>query len=189
MAVVVSMGAETGTLCAQERTTPDDRLAALETFRQRVDAYVRLHRRFEEPLPPITGGAESRSTLLARQYLAAAIRTKRATAQQGDIFNPTVAALFRDMIAEALGGRDAEAFLRGLSAQHPVTHALHPAINERYPKEMTLELPKGVLEHLPPLPEHVQYRVVGHEVALWDVQAEIVVDFVPDAFGPLTTPH
>lgn len=105
--------AHTSMLGAQE-TAPGDRAVVIQTFHQRVDAYVRLHRRLEEPLPPMTSEAGSWSMLLAKRYLASAIRMARSTARQGDIFYPEAAGVFRELIAEALEGRDPEAFLREL---------------------------------------------------------------------------
>jgi hypothetical protein len=183
IAIAIVLSADVGILSAQERAS-SNRSAVVEAFHRRVDAYVSLHRRLEEPLPPMTREAGSWLMLLAKRYLASAIRTARARAQQGDIFSLEAAALFRELIAEALEGRDPDAFLREFYEPHPVTRVFHPAVNEPY-TGMTHEVPPVILEHLPPLPEHVEYRIGGDDLLLWDADADIMVDFVPDAFGHL----
>jgi hypothetical protein len=55
------------------------------------------------------------SLFLARKYFASAIRAARSTARQGDIFSPDVATVFRQLIGEAVKGRDVEALLVELS--------------------------------------------------------------------------
>jgi hypothetical protein len=34
----------------------------------------------------------------------------------------------------------------------------------------------------PELPEDVEYRIVNHDLVLWDIHADLVVDFLPNAF-------
>lgn len=99
--------------------------AALRLFSERVETYVSLHRRLEAPLPPMTSTANTWSIFLARRYLASAIRGARPTARQGDIFTPAVATVFRELIREALAGRDVEALLTELNAEHPWEHNTH----------------------------------------------------------------
>jgi hypothetical protein len=38
-----------------------------------------------------------------------------------------------------------------------------------------------LLEALPPVPGGLEYRVVGPDLVLWDVHAEIVIDVLRDA--------
>jgi hypothetical protein len=44
-----------------------------------------------------------------------------------------------------------------------------------------------LLLRLPELPEELEYRIVNCDLVLWDVHADLVIDFVPDALGPRTT--
>jgi hypothetical protein len=45
-------------------------------------------------------------------------------------------------------------------------------------------MPPRLLASLPPLPPEVQYRFIGRSLVLWDVHANLIVDFLP---GALTT--
>lgn len=161
----------------------DDRAAALRLFSQRVDAYAALHRRLEGPLPPLTPTKEVLRNDAARQLLANAIRQARPAAKQGDIFEPAVAMVFRALVAGALKGRDIEGFLVELSEEHPSMHGVRPVVNAPLPAGATHEMPAVLLHVLPALPEDVEYRIVDHDLVLWDIHANLVVDFIPNAFA------
>jgi hypothetical protein len=164
-----------------------ERGAALRVFNVRIEEYAALHRRLEGPLPPLTQTRETARNYVARQLLANLIRKERSGAMQGDIFEPRVATVFRAMIVAALKGRDVEAFLTELNEEHPDLHGITPLINEPLPRGATHEMPVVLLQVLPALPEDVEYRIVDHYLVLWDIHANLVVDFVPDAFRVLET--
>lgn len=66
--------------------------------------------------------------------------------------------------------------------------ARHPSGRERrVPGGATHEVPAILLQRLPPLPEDVEYRILDHDLVLWDIHADLVVDFVPFAFGTVPT--
>lgn len=164
-----------------------ERVAALHLFSQRVEDYAALHRRLEGPLPPLTPTRETLKNYVARQLLANAIRKARPGAKQGNIFEPRVAMVFRALISDALGGRDVEAFLAELNEEHPEMHGVRPVINEPLPRGTTHEMPSMLLQVLPVLPEDVEYRIVDHDLVLWDIHANLIVDFIPGAFTPAVT--
>lgn len=162
----------------------DERATALRLFSERVGEYAALHRRLEGPLPPLTPTSETVRNYVARQLLANAIRKARPRAAQGDIFTPAVATAFRELIAETLKGRDVEAFLSELNEEHPRWHGARAVVNEPLPKGATHEMPCALLQALPSLPEDVEYRIVDHDLVLWDIHANLVIDFIPHAFAP-----
>lgn len=164
-----------------------ERGAALRVFNVRIHEYAALHRRLEGTLPPLTTTKETLRNYVARQLLANQIRKARSGAMQGDIFEPRVAMMFRAIIAGALKGRDVEALLTELNEEHPDLHGVEPVINEPLPRGATHEMPVVLLQVLPALPEDVEYRIVGHNLVLWDIHANLVVDFVPEAFRALET--
>jgi len=164
-----------------------DQPSALDTFTARVEAYAQLHRRVAEPLPPLLPTEDVRSTFLARRYLASAICAARGSARQGDIFAPPVTAMFRRIIAAALAGRDPEEMLRELKDEQSVPLRAHPVVNEPYPLGFTHEVPVILLQSFPALPPELQYQIVDHDLVLWDGDANLVIDFIPDAFVGVTT--
>ncbi|HXJ40268.1 MAG TPA: hypothetical protein VNH18_13395, partial [Bryobacteraceae bacterium] len=55
-------------------------------------------------------------------------------------------------------------------------------VNGSYPEDMPFtSVPATLLRVLPPLPEEVAYRIVGHDFVLQDMKARLVVDFIPGA--------
>lgn len=47
-------------------------------------------------------------------------------------------------------------------------------------------VPPQLLAVLPRLPDELQYRILGSALVLWDHHANLIVDFLPDAFAALT---
>jgi hypothetical protein len=41
-----------------------------------------------------------------------------------------------------------------------------------------------LLAVLPPLPDELQYRFMSHDLILWDVHANLIVDFITGALSP-----
>ena len=55
-------------------------------------------------------------------------------------------------------------------------------VNATYPSDTPLPTtPPQVLMNLPKLPEQLEYRIVGKNLIIRDVEANIIVDFVPNA--------
>jgi hypothetical protein len=152
---------------------------ALQVFRARVDSYLALHRELEARVAPLDARGQPLHTYLSRQILATAIRRARP-AQQGNIFTPAVAQMFRAIIADTHDGF--EAWLSSLQRQYLSVPGLHPQVNESCGMAEMSELPAVLLGKLPPLAGDLQYRLVHFDLVLWDVHAYLVVDFVPDAF-------
>jgi hypothetical protein len=153
--------------------------AALQVFHERVETYATLHRRLA-PTPSAMTSTDPLSRLLTGQYLASAVRSVRRYAQQGEIFSPEIATLFRWMLADSIGELDGERFLTALNGEVPVPLGLHPTVNETYTMLPLYRIPPDVRLGLPKLPAELDYRLAGHDLVLWDIYAGIVVDFVPD---------
>jgi hypothetical protein len=119
--------------------------------------------------------------MLSRVYLSAAIKSARANAAMGDIFTPLVTRLVRTRLATALRGRDADEFLEELFAEHPYSHSYRPQVHDPYPDWASHEMPTVLLYALPPLPEDVEYRLIGRDLVLWDSHADLIIDVVVNA--------
>jgi len=159
----------------------------LRQFQQRLDDYVALHHQLEGPLPPVHPTKETLRTYVARQLLANAIRKARPNARQGDFFTPEVASLFRARIRGVLAGRDAESVLAAAEPRHAESHGFQLLVNETYAADLPSALPAAVLQALPALADDIQYRMFNHDLILWDVHANLVIDVLPGAFTSPTT--
>ena len=116
----------------------------------------------------------------AQRELANKIRAARAGVKQGAIFTPEIAEFVRKQIASALAGQDGDKIRASLQHSEPVNITLQ--VNESYPENIPLQsTPPSLLLILPELPKGLEYRLVGRELVLRDVDANIIVDYVSNA--------
>jgi hypothetical protein len=119
-----------------------------------------------------------------QQQLAAKLQDKRKDAHQGDIFKPEIADYFRRQIAGTLATKHGKKIRASLKHAEPV-HGLVLHVNQVYPQGIPLQsTPPTLLLNLPSLPKELQYRIVGHNLVLYDSVPDVVVDFIPDAIPP-----
>lgn len=192
---VLVLMAGIGAMAQVPRLPPPDQtvplleeLVATQTFEERVDQYVALHRVLEMTVPRLRPTHDMRQIEAAMQALALRLRLVRANAQQGDLITPDVARLFRRRIATCLPADEWAAILyehadeeEGLPAGPPP--ALH--VNMEWPEQLPFGfVPPQMLAALPRLPAELQYRIriVGNALVLWDHHANLIVDFLPGAF-------
>lgn len=158
----------------------DDLRAALSDFNKRVGEYVDLHRRVGRPLGEADDTRKPAEITLREAALAQGIRMARTTAQPGDIFTaqtagilkPAIAQIYRRSPAVRDTAQDAEAELPDFT----------PVVNETYPPTHPLgTFPPTLFKVLPPLPEELEYRIVTHHLILRDVEANLIVDVLPNA--------
>lgn len=149
-------------------------------FLERVDAYAAFHRNLERPLPREVVTDDLEALFAPRAAMAAAIRTARSTARQGDIFSPPLDAYFRTLVADALRAGGITDML-GIVEDENVVH-IPARVNADYPAGRSIAMmPSCLLAALPPLPPELRYGFVGRDLILWDMHAGLIVDFVPDA--------
>lgn len=153
----------------------------LQVFVERVAAYAELHQRMDAVLPPWIVTEDVDSIFRRRVSLASAIRAERPNARQGDIFEASAATAVRSIIASALHDVDVELMLQGLYEECEIPAGYRPQVNAGYPSWATHEMPFALLTALPALPAGIQYRLIDHDLLLWDVDANLIVDVLPDA--------
>ena len=116
----------------------------------------------------------------AQNDLANKIRVARAGATQGEIFTPEITQYVRRQIASRLSGPDGKRIRASLRHAEPVNITLQ--INQSYPDNVPLQsTPPSLLMSLPQLPTGLEYRLVGKELVIRDVDANIVVDYMANA--------
>jgi hypothetical protein len=163
---------------------------ALESFRTALKTYVDQTQPFRkeaaakgDAVPNQTSANGSDEAIRLRQRtLAEAIQTKvRPTAQQGDVLSPTVADLIRRQLATAFKGPKADLIRDGLQDQNEGLkgESMTLAINQMV---AVPRVPPVLLETLPQLPQQVEFAFSGRTLILRDVDADVVVDFIRQAF-------
>ncbi len=164
---------------APQRAVNQDALV-MQDFENRVAQYAHLHQQVESKLPPLKPNASPEEIAGHTKALARQIQRSRPHARQGSIFTRRIAAEFHRLIHLTLRGPNAKLVLTSLRNAHPVRMKLQ--VNEVYPPGIPLQsTPPSLLLNLPKLPPEVEYRVVGHDLALRDVKAGVIVDFLPQA--------
>ena len=171
-----------GTGCQeQEAKPPDPVAAAFADFHKRVDAYITLRKRLVDSvgeLDPTRSQAEiaARATALGQAIIAA-----RTQAKPGDIFTPEIATILATLIKEEYGRR-ADTVLETREDQQDELPDFVPRVNQIYPTTYPLAtFPPALLPLLPPLPKDIEYRVVQNYLVLRDVEANLIIDVMPNA--------
>ena len=166
---------------------PDARQAAvLADFAVRVQSYMDFRQSAAATVPAQTVSADPARIQRISDALAAAIRTARAGARQGDIFAPGIAAAFRATVGSGCH-QDYVELLASVSEEldSPLSA---PVVHGRWPAGVPVPtMPPDLLAALPWLPPGLQYRFINLDLVLIDIDANLIVDFVPDAIPLLTS--
>jgi len=156
--------------------------SAVEEFTLAVGEYAGLHRRIQQELPTLRIRADAKDIVESTDAFAAAIQSARPRAREGDIFRPAVAAYMRALIAESLA---ANGFLPNellaSNLEEADEAAPLPVVNGRFPWGRGALMWPCLLDVLLPLPKELQYRFVGRDLVLVDIDADLVVDILRDA--------
>jgi len=164
---------------AQAKPNPDSS-PAFKPFLDRVRAYSNVHKAAASGLP---GGkpTDLPEVITARQLaLARKIREARPDAKRGDIFSEDSAEAFRNVIASQFAGPEGQKARTTIRQGSPLPD-LHLKVNETYPAGTPFTtVPPALLLKLPKLPDSLSYCIVGPDFVLLDVEANLVVDFIPD---------
>lgn len=155
--------------------------ATLADFKGRLTKYIELQKDLADDSPPLKETSDPAKIDAAQEVLAAKLRAARMDAKPGDIFTLQTRALFRRLMYPELKGEDGpetKATIAGDDGPPKVPLK----INAKYPESAPLPtVPPNLLARLPQLPEDVEYRIVGKTLILRDVDANIIVDFIPNA--------
>jgi hypothetical protein len=162
----------------QDRVNAD--AAVLKDFDARVAAYLKLRKGVVAGVPDLKPTHSAAAIAQRERELAERIRTSRPDAKQGDIFAPPIAAQFRRLLSLAMKGGNANRVRQSLDNAEPVRTPLH--VNGTHPASVPRQsTPPTLLLNLPRLPAELAYGVVGHDLLLRDIGANLIVDFIPHA--------
>ena len=152
--------------------------AAVKAFRDRADAYLALHKKAADTVPALKQTDDPGKLASREVALGQAIRQLRADAKAGDLFGAELAAHIRGVIKKDWASR-LPADRAGLREEIPAGSSA--TVNASYPTALPLAtFPAGLLAALPPLPEQLEYRFIGRHLIVRDVNANLIVDVLPD---------
>ena len=150
--------------------------------------YAVMHQRLEAQIGPIEITTSIADINRKIEQLAAAIRAERPDAKQGDLFTPALGFEIKAAIGEALRASDVTAAdvidagrVDGIDYQR-----INLRVNGTFPWVLGAAMFPCLIEALPPLPQELQYRIVGVDLILVDVHASLIVDILPSALAAMT---
>jgi hypothetical protein len=152
-------------------------------FETRVKQYIDFREKIAGKPPKPTDNPQE---IVTRQReLTAKIRVAHAGAKQGEIFTPQIAEYFRHQIHSSLAGRHGMEIVSSLRHAEPVKMELQ--VNQSYPENVPLQsTPPTLLLNLPELSDGMEYRILNRELVLRDSEANIILDYVPNALPDVT---
>ena len=146
-------------------------------FSQQLEEYLKL----QKAVPRLRTTKKREEIVARRQALAQKIRETRSDAKQGDIFTPAASEEFRRVIRSVFQGPKGASVRKTIRQGEPIQDR-HLTINSEYPERLPVTtVPPTLLLRLPQLPPEVAYRIIGHDFVLEDIEARVVVDFIPGA--------
>jgi hypothetical protein len=155
---------------------------AFAEFNAAVNEYVWLHRLLERSIRPEQTSENPEEMLAAADSLADALRAARPNARRGNIFAAGPAGLFRRIVDETMQryGYEPRELIDWLNDE-PLPGARRPKVNGRYDWRLGAWMWPALLMELPPLPSELEYRLIGNELVLIDLHADLVVDILENA--------
>jgi hypothetical protein len=173
--------AEKAKIAAATPPSPAD-AAVLKDFNDRIATYMKLHEKQEK------GKAEQEETKdparikAAQDLLAQKIHAGRATAKHGDVFTVEIRQLFRRLMYPETKGPDAKETRAAIKEESPAAPKSILKVNSRFPENQPLPtVPPNILQRLPKLPDSLEYRILNKDLILRDVDANLIVDYIPNA--------
>jgi hypothetical protein len=143
-----------------------------------------LRQTIERQMPRPAPSDDAAAMLAAVGRFRDAIRDARATAAQGDLLNLDVGVMIRSRINRTLKRTRLN---RADLADEEGDTQVEISVNDEFPWGWQAQMPAVLIAALPHLPGALEYRLLGTSLVLVDVDGDVVIDVLPDAF-PLRTP-
>jgi hypothetical protein len=170
-------------LAPQAAGGPD--AAAMEEFGRRAAEYEALHEQVEATTPAFQLTDDGGAILATEHAFATKLQNARRGAERGMILTEPIGGFLRRQIAGAVAAPGGDALRAAILEEiEDEIKELNPRlrINGPWPSGLAYStVPTQILDVLPPLPDSLEYRFVGHDLVLRDIHANIVVDYMEQA--------
>jgi hypothetical protein len=155
-------------------------VAALTQFDQAVAKYMAMRRSIRSEVAGPVKNSTSSQVTNASDALAGAIERARQGAQVGSIFNAQAAAIIKRRITDTVRTQKLVPVLADIDDEGKIGPT--PKIHLRLPVSAQMAtMPPSLLEVLPALPKELEYRILGRYLVLRDVDASLILDYIPAA--------
>lgn len=154
--------------------------AAIKQFDEAIAKYMALRLKLRsEVVGPVKESSSSQVTN-ASDALAGAIERARQDAHVGSMFDAPVATVIKRRIADAVRTENLVAVLADIDDEEQA--GLSPKVHLRLPVSAQMAtMPASLLNVLPQLPKELEYRILGRYLVLRDVDASLILDYIPAA--------
>jgi hypothetical protein len=165
----------------QHTAASDDQ--SLRGFRAALEKYGTLRARIREEVPPLQVTPNAQEIVQRSDAIARAITRGRPGVRQGAFFDAAAAPAIRRRLADALKSTDAAGIMALL--EEDMTEFTAVRVHARFPVNavgyVLPTMPATLLHALPVLPPQLEYRFIGRTLILRDIDAAMIVDFLPSA--------
>lgn len=176
LSVVMLVGSLIASPPAAAQLVVNPQAAATAEFQKRIKDYLKIHNEAETKVPNLKSTDDPMQVHDREVALGKAIVALRAGAQPGDIFAKDYQPYFIKIVHDDFRKRSA-ADRKALVVELPKNVKMD--INMVYPTTLPLEtFPPVLLRALPDLPPELEYRIVGRNLILRDVKANVIVDIL-----------
>jgi hypothetical protein len=153
--------------------------AAVKQFDAAIARYMAMRQGLHSEVAGPVKNSSSTQLNDASDALAAAIQRARRGATVGSIFNPSVAAVIKRRMADTVRTENLAPVLANIdddkvSGPTPKVHLRLPA------SAQMATMPPALLAVLPVLPKALEYRIIGRDLVLRDVDASLIIDYLPN---------
>jgi hypothetical protein len=154
--------------------------AAIGQFDAAIAKYLALRKRLLEEVPGPMAESTAPKLTQASDALAAAIQRARANAKPGDLFVSPVVPVIKQRVVDAVRRENLGPVLAGIDDED--LKPAKPSIHMRFPAAAPMAtMPPSLLAVLPTLPPSLEYRILGNFLVLRDVEAALILDYIPAA--------
>jgi hypothetical protein len=153
---------------------------AIEELHAEIEKYMAIRRGLLDELSGPTANSSATQLNHAADALAAGIQRRRPNAKPGAIFTPAAAEALKRRISDAVQAGHLGPVLATIDDESGGIN--RPTVYLRFPAAAQMAtMPPSVLASLPALPKELEYRIVGSYLVLRDIDAALVLDFIPAA--------
>jgi hypothetical protein len=152
--------------------------AAVKQFDQAIATYMALRNKLRTEVAGPVKDSTASQVNNASDALAGAIQRSRQDARVGTIFAAPVATMIKRRIADTVRDEHLATVLSKIDDDEQAS--LAPKVHLRLPVSAQMAtMPPSLLKVLPVLPKELEYRILGKNLVIRDVDASLILDYIP----------
>jgi hypothetical protein len=164
----------------QSAAASPDESAAIRQFDQAIANYLAMRTKLKSEVQGPVKDSSAAQVNNASDALAGGIQRARQGAGVGNIFSEPIATVIKRRIANAVRREQLTAVLADIDDEAEAGPA--PKVHLRLPVSLQMAtMPASLLKVLPVLPKELEYRILAKNLIIRDVDASLILDYIPVA--------